>query len=475
MPPKKPGLKAKKEEVEVVPKASTLPDGKKTYFIGGWSKHAHLDAIKDIVTADSTCDAVFVLPGRLGSEGADAAAPTRDVAVRSMRIVGLVPAIRAKNAAAAAAATVGAGGGGDGGAEDGKGGEGGEAGEGDGGEDGGEGAASAKAAAAGPKVAVADRSVAVCGPVAFVALPPPVVPAPPAALVASAAPAAVVAPAAAAKGGKAKPVVEDPAEVAARAAAAAAAAAAAKAAAEKGFAAPSRWPHLVIENMFFAAAVMVKGIHATFLNCHFFGSRNQVEVHQYCKVTFERCSFAAPGNAGLYAFPLSEVVVKSCAFLGSALPETESDRSEAAAAAERSADGGAGETQWNANSNNAGVSVDDASVVIRDCSFSELGTAVVVRNKSAGTTIEKNTIARMANTGLFLEDTQANATANTVSGCAYYGVRFVGRCTGQFLKNVVSDRAVIGEGARPLLHSNKFSHALEDRNDKGSAALQPRY
>ena len=133
MAPKKVGKK--KDEVVELPKTSSLPDGAKTYFVGGWSAHHTLDAISSITEKirpttpedeiTATAKQLFVLPGVMGT-AQDSYHP---ILCHGMLLTGLSPNVTRANAAAydAKKANTGAAGGeGEGGAAAADGGEGGE-------------------------------------------------------------------------------------------------------------------------------------------------------------------------------------------------------------------------------------------------------------------------------------------------------------------------------------------------------------
>ena len=467
MPPKK--AKAKKEEVVEIPKPHLLPDGQRSYFIGGWSKHQSLTAIGGIVTSDREAQNIFVLPpgteevpaapqAAEGTAEGDEPAPTpkqEDVAVvalRAVNVTGLLPALKAPVVEKKEAAAEG---------EEGD--EGAAAGEEEAGE-GEEGEAAAK-----PKelTLFADRAVTISGDLRFESAPAPEPEAPPPEEKTDESK-----PAKTTKGKKTAAVKEDPAEVAAREAAAAAAREKAAREKEKG-ASPSTWPVVEISNLYFTGAVSVKGVHINFTNCHFGGGsgQNQLSVHQYCKVNLKKCSFACPAKAGLYCYPLSVVTVTSCIFAGELLPQNAEELEQIKAAGVKPLP-----SDVTAIPNNSGLYVDDANVTVTSSTFEELATGIILHDKCEGSSISTSTVRRCGTTGIFCHGTAAGIKDCQVHQCGYYGLRFEGPCKGVVVRNSVSGAPVkVGEGARPLLHTNTLSTKLLDLNEKGTVSLQPRY
>lgn len=471
MAPKKVGKK--KDEVVELPKTSSLPDGAKTYFVGGWSAYHTLhdisaitERVRPTTPEDEITAAVkqlYVLPGVMGT-AKDSFHPTL---CHGMLLTGLSPNTTRANAAAydakkAASAAGGAAGDGDGGAAAGD----------------GEGDAAANTAAASEAgwAADVDDSVVVASTVTLEGVRPTVTVAP---VVVDVKPSA-----APEKGAKKKSEEEKQRELEAQRQREEAAIQAAKAeeARLNKFAMPNRWAAVVISNLVFTGPVKVRQLHVQFKNCRFacsWKNVNQVEVAQYCRVSFTNCTFEGPRKASLYCFPLAEVTVKKCTFTGSS-------------------DAAAHET------NSIGVHTDGAKITVDHCQFTKLGTGVLLRGSVApaaaapsgdaagGDAAEKgNTLKPAASTqivqsskfyGLFTSGYVCDKASytlfhrNEVQDCGYYGAQVLHGGVKNFLMtNNFSSLVHIGSGATPVLNGNTMSFPIKNDNDASNVYMQPVY
>jgi hypothetical protein len=450
MAPKAKAVK-KKEEVVEIPKPHLLPDGPKSYFIGGWSKHQSLTAVETFTKADPTLTTVYLLPGVI-DETLKGTVTESVVPLGTIKLLGVLPSAKGEGQKPSGE-----------GAADGEGG------------DGEGGAAAAEEEADGEKkpqqelTLYPDQTITVQGRITIEGVMPPVVVAP--APVVEAAETAA-APSKAVKGAKGKTAVvkDDAAEIAAREAAAAAAREKALKEQEKG-AAPSKWPTIEIQNVFFLGEVSIKKAHVTFINCHFSGTSdenkfqafegNLVAVHQYCKVSFQRCTFSRGLKSGLYAYPKSIVTVNECVFSGQALP--------------RSAEEPVAQGAFEAVATSVGIYADDAKLAAKGCIVGSVASGIIFHDKCEDSIVEKTIVRQCSTVGVYCHGTVATIRDSTVGSSGYYGLRFEGRCKGKVLRNNISSPVRIGEGAAPFLHTNALTSKLMDANEKGLVALEPKY
>lgn len=480
MPPKKPAAKgSKKEEAVDIPKTSLLPDGKRTYFVGQWSAQQHVGpALSRFTKFPSECgDQVVVLSGTHSFAAPQAAAnsqptePATEGAATAPAAVPMVPAASlptmpaapadkhvialeaegftavrslsvggysafvAAPAPKAAAADEGA----------------------DGGEEGGAGSDSS-AIAKRPKAdqLVTDRTVVVTGDVKLTGWrPAPVVAPPPVA-----APTSAAAPAP--KKGKVQVKAEE--EVAA-------AVVVPPPVEEKGVA-PSTWPTVTITAIAFAGTVTLRALHAVFKRCHFSASASrQVNVHQYCKVTFEECTFAFSSTAALYAFPLSVVQVSGCRFgvdPPAMLTGAAGHNAEDALKQRRVVEG------WMTTS--IAIHADDAQVSISKSYFSNVGFGVVLHDKCAGSQVTRCGFDEIMTTAIVCgAHNAAELRGNTVKRCGYYGLRFLPGSITRALVNTVNPPVKVDKGANPFLHSNVLAVNVISDADPHQPYMSPVY
>lgn len=493
MAPKKAG--GKKVDVVDIPKASTLPDGLRNYFIGGWSTNADLtsiSAISDIVKpvneeAEATAPQVniLVLPGALRHE--DNAVV---VLTHGLNIKGLLPQQQAANKAAYEAKrnpnTQAADADDAGNAPPAEGEEG------------------AKPEKPQRKVLLANDAVQIHGGISFNGIKPPVVVVP---VVEqekkSAAPE---------KGAKKKTDEDKAREAEAQRVREENAIRIAKEEEERlfKFAIPRRWPAVTVSNLSFFGPVSVAGAHVNFINCNFLSidgaagplATNQVEVNQYCKVGFTGCTFAQPSRNALYVFPLADVTVRNCVISGVDQPHSANDVAtvQANGGPSAAAVDAARATRVDA----VGIHSDSAKLLVDDSLFEALGTGVILRGryalaapvaaapadvaeKSAGGAasppkvptsmiVQRCDVRRIFGTGIFIDKAAgALLQGNTVTLCGYYGAQFRGGGRVQALRNTFDDTVIVHEGATPFLHTNALAVPLVDKNDKGCIFMQPTY
>lgn len=416
-PKAKPSAKVKKDEIIEVPKTAGIPDGKKTFFVGGWSSFESFRALQEITSQHTEAgDTVIVLPGEI--DAGEGPLELRTLTVGGQSCFERLAAQRVDASK--------------GGAED-------EAGQEaralDGAEDG-----TKKTAAEDEKL---DRSVVIKGLLNITAWkpPPPPVPTPVAPT--------PVAPAPKKSGASSKtvkideepappPKEPDPPEVGV---------------------APSTWPTVTFDGLCFTGSVVVKGIHAVFKRCAFASTETaqQLTVHQYCKVSVEQCTFDVPQRQSLYCFPKSVVSVNKCYF-GSEV------------ARER--------LPTDAASSTTAVYCDDASLQLTSSTMRNVGFGVVLKDKCEGTVVSRNTFDGIEATGLMVQGgCIAAIRSNTFKRCGYYAMQFMGdsKCQPMVVCNTVSSTVRIHHGARPTLHTNKLDVAVVDDNATSPAYLNPTY
>lgn len=481
MAPKKAGKK--KDEVVDLPKASTLPDGNKNYFIGAWSAYESLSRVSEITEivrprkeedeAVAKPTDIFVLSGTIGTEGADETVTVS----HKMRIVGIsnsvsvakAAAFEARGAASPAAAADGEGAAGDatdGGAGDAVAGE--------------EPAAAAKTQR---RVIVPDVSVCVASNITFIGVRPTV----------TVAPAAIEVKAAAPTKGKKQSDEDKAREAEERRQREEAALRAAKDEEQRlnKFAMPKRWADITVEGITFSGTVRIRQVHAVFKNCTF---RNAaVEVEQYAKVSFVNCLFTQPAKNALYAFPLAELTVKSCVFSGLPIPSS-------VEAADIAFQGGTSSVAAEAR-NTVGIHTDSAKIIVDNSAFDHLGTGVLLRGKydnpsvtAAPASPEKDvapdakkpapptqsvlrsTFDRTFVNGMLVDHaTNISIQKNVFQDSDYYSLRLLNGGTQLIVGNKFAARVHIGKGCRPTLHSNAMNYPLLDENTVDSVFMEPRY
>jgi hypothetical protein len=492
MAPKKAG--GKKADVVDLPKASTLPDGQRNFFVGGWSSNADLTSITTIseivkpATEEAEATApqinIMVLPGAL--KHADSAVV---MLTHGLNIKGLLPQQQAANKAAYEAKRNPKDQGGD--AED-------VANNAAEAEEGG------KQEKPQRKVLLANDAVQIHGGISFNGIKPPIVVVP---VIEQEKKSAVPE-----KGAKKKTDEDRAREAEAQRQREENAIRIAKEEEERlsKFAIPRRWPTVTIANLSFFGPVSVAGAHINFINCNFLtlggGSgplaTNQVEVNQYCKVSFTGCTFAQPSRNALYVFPLADVTARNCVFSGVDQPHSVKDL-----AAVQEAGGPSAAAVDNARASRpdaVGVHADSAKVVIDDCLFEALGTGVILRGryalapavaapaagegaeKSAGgapsakiptsMTVQKSEIKGIFGTGIFIDRASGvSVQGNNVVQCEYYGAQLRGAGRVQVIRNSFANTVLVHEGAAPFLHTNNMAVPLLDKNDKGNVYMEPTY
>ena len=493
MAPKKVGGK-KTADIVDLPKASTLPDGQKNYFVGGWSSYPDLTSIStisDLVKpineeAEATAQQIniLVLPGAI--QHADDAVV---VLTHGLAIKGLLPQLSAANKAAFEAKRNPKKDDGNGDAEEAAGNN----------ADGEEGAAKS---AVKRKVLFANDAVQIHGGINFNGIKPSVTVAP---VIEENKKAA-----APEKGAKKKSEEEKQREIEAQRLREEAAVRAAKEEEERlsKFAIPRRWPTVTVSNLAFFGPVSVAGVHINFINCHFASlggasgplATNQVEVNQYCRVSFTACTFAQPARNGLYAFPLADVTARNCIFSGIDQPHSEQD---VANLQQNGPSAAAIEGAKAARPDAVGVHADGAKLLVEDCLFEALGTGVILRGKYAlaapvaanagggegeksaassstkiptSMTVQRNVVQSIFATGLFVDKASGVLVqSNSVAQCGYYSSQFRGAGRVQVIRNTFGNTVLIHEGSAPFLHSNTLATVLIDKNDKGNVYMEPTY
>jgi hypothetical protein len=455
MPAKK-AVKAKKEEVIEIPKTALLADGKKTFFVGGWSAFATIAALAEATTQRDAGDAVQLLPGAFTRDAAAAAEP---ILVRSLTVVGVTAAELEKTTLKAPAAAAA-------GDEDGE--EAAEA------EEQGEAEDAAPAAAADP---VVDQSVVVHGKVALAAYVPPVeiVPEVAAPEVAAAKPE----PKGKKEKGKKAPTPAEEEKVVAPPPV--------EKVEEPVGAKPSEWPTLTMANVCFRGTLVVKGVHLVLRKCHFLGvegdavegcSGNQLEVHQYCNVTATDCTFATPVKSSVYCYPCSNFAATGCVFSGADVFAAQQQAKLAGEGAAPDAALAALVTSSAAASkarNNVGVYCDNGAVTLAKCKFAELGVGLLLKDHCDGSTVTACSFAGLHSTGAMFDGSKGVFQDCSVKACGYYGLKFANKAAPKIYRNKLSAPVVIERGARPFLHSNTCDVRLVDKNDTGVVALEPKY
>jgi hypothetical protein len=486
MAPKKAG--GKKAELVELAKASTLPDGPRNYFIGGWSSNTDLTAIttiSDIVKpiseeAEPLAPQVniMVLPGTL--QHADNAVVRL---THGLNIKGLLPQQQLANRAAYEAKRKSK-------------------------NDQGEAEEAGNAPVDGEetkpdkpacKVILANDAVQVHGSIAFQGIKPPVVVAPVVEQEKKAAPE---------KGAKKKTDEDRAREAEAQRLREEAAIRVAKEEEERlsKFAIPRRWPKVNVSNLAFYGPVTIAGAHINFVGCSFLSleaagpmSTNMVEVGQYCKVTFTNCSFAQPARSALYAFPLADVTARNCVFSGVDQPHSAADVAAVLAAGGPSP--AAVEMARAARPDAVGVHTDSAKLLVDDCLFEALGTGVIVRGSyalqptSAGPAdadkeksasgskpvvnsmvVQRSDVRNIFGTGVLADKASGFLLQSTkMTLCGYYAAQFRGGGAVQVLRNTFANAVLIHRGAGPFLHSNVMCVPLIDKNDVESLAMQTTY
>ncbi|CUG31231.1 Hypothetical protein, putative [Bodo saltans] len=484
MAPKKVGKK--KDEVQDIPKASTLPDGNKEYFIGGWSAYETVSGISQIAEevrpkkqeeeATVGPTSIYLLPGDIGTAGA-----TEEVVVsHKMSISGVVQKTATAQAAAfdvarrSGAAAIADG-------EEGAGAAAVEANAAGDAEDGDAAAASPTTEVSRRKVIVADLSVRILNDVSFTGIRPTVVVAP-----------VIVEEKKAAAPAKGKKVSEedkqrDAEEKRVREEAAVQAAKEEEARLNL-FAMPQRWASITVSNIAFYGRVSVSQTHITFKNCVFVNAA--VDVAQYAQVQFIDCLFSQPSANALYCYPLAEVVVRNSVFSGLPPPSSAEEAAAALASAATTA----------ATDASVGVHADGAKITVDSCYFEYVGTGVLFRGQyqqaaptssSAAADGEATGDAAAAKgdaaakkktstsqqvvssdfdaiyvSSILLDKASGVALKkNTVGSSAYYGLRVVNGGKSQLIHgNKFQSKVSIGRGSFPTLHTNVLDVPLEDAN-----------
>lgn len=440
MAPKK-AVKKQKEEVIEIPKTSTIPDGKRTHFIGGWSAHTGLQALDTITQDKDSGDRVVLLPGTFNE--ADTV-----VAVRALVVEGATEAQLAPVPVAAAAP--------EGEEENGEG----DAAAAEGGEE-----EDVKKAAAEP---IVDTSVVIAGRLTLERWIPPVEVKAPTPVVEEPKKPEPKGKAAKDKAKKAQEKEEEappppPAEVVEEA--------------PKG-ANPAEWPTLTLRNVTIDGTLVVKGIHATLENCHFTGvAAHQLQVHQYSRVVVSRSTFSSAHKSGAYVFPCGHLELVGCVVSGG------DTKSEQQATRQSDAGDAAGDAQARVrdadalaqSANSVGVYCDDGTITVKECAFRKLSIGVLMRDACAGSLVAGNTFSQIYSTGVFLDGATVTFQDNQVRKCHYYGLRVARGNGAKILRNKLESKVLIERGARPLLHTNECAVRLEDRNDTGVPYLEPAY
>jgi hypothetical protein len=491
MAPKKVGKK--KDEIQDIPKANTLPDGNKEYFIGGWSAYGTISGISEVAEdvrprkqedeATVGPTAIYLLPGDIGMGGASEVV----VVSHKMAISGVVLKTAAAQAAAfdaarrsgAAAATDG---------EDALGGGAAEANTAADAEEGEAAAASPTTEASRRKVIVADLSVRVLSDVAFTGIRPTVAVVP-----------VVVEDKKAAAPAKGKKISEEDKQREAEEKKVREEAAIQAAKEEEArlnlFAMPQRWAAVTVSNIAFYGRVSISQAHVTFKNCVF--ANAAVVVSQYAQVQFSDCLFSQPSTNALYCFPLSEVAVRGSVFSGLPPPATVEEAATSFASAATTA----------ATDASVGVHADGAKITVDKCYFELIGTGVLLRGQyqqaaavastsdgdAAGDAAAAKGEAakkKVATQQVISSDFDAIYVAsilldkasgvalkkNTIGSSAYYGLRVLNGGKSQLVHgNKFSSKVSIGRGCFPTLHTNVLDVPLEDDNNTGNVYMEPKY
>lgn len=473
MAPKK---SKKKEDTVELPRASSLPDGPKTYFVGGWSYYQSVSDVSHVTQllkpktqaeeATVSPSVVFVNPGKMNEPE-----PVMVMLTHNQTIEGLLPEKIALNRAAQEKKTTGH-------------------------------TAQEEANTNAVEEAAVDEedtavktaarrtwvvqdAVTIAGDVVFQGEKPVITVEP-------------VMPETKAPDAKSKKKMteEEKQRIAEeRAAAEEEARRVAKAEEERlsQFAMPHRWPSVSMSNMAFAGRVTVRGAHVTFNNCHFMSSpggsdKNLVEITQYARVSFTACTFAAPPKAALYCYPQSEVAVVDCGFSGTGFPTADSAPQTTSSSA--------------VGAQTVGISAESAKLTVKECSFERLAYGIILRGRFAGgstatpqpsssdgaegnapakaefsSMILACSLSNMYVTGLLLEKaTGVLVKKSTVSSCGYYAVQCVhGGSRQQLLFNTFNSQVRIAKGCRVFLHSNKLTVPLQDENDGDNVYMEPVY
>lgn len=483
MPPKKAGKK--KDEVVDLPKASTLPDGPKNYFIGGWSSYKRLADITHICEVvrprkeddESTVavTSIFVLPGTIGTKHHhDEVHVSHKMQIQaitvkehSLRAAAFEKQRQSGGAPAAAGEGDAANTDGSGAAAD--------------GDDG-------SVVAAKPKrlEIIPDTSVTVESNVTFVGVRPSV----------TVAPAPIEVKAAAPTKGKKQSEEDKQREAEERRQREEAAIKAAKEeeARLNQFAMPHRWANVSVDGVTFEGSVVVRQAHIVFKNCTF--KNAAVEVCQYAKVSFQNCLFSSPVKNALYLFPLAEVTVKSCVFSGLPVPDQPLDNT---AFLNTTAEG---------SSQAVGVHTDGAKILIDGCQFDHLGTGVLFRGhyavdeapSAAAASAPSGGGEGAANTKKTPPATQVLTRStfevisvynvlcdkacgvsisknNFASEQSYYSLRVQGATKQTVVTgNKFVAKVGIAKGSFPVLHSNTMDLPLADENaTNGNIYMEPTY
>lgn len=425
MAPKRP-VKPKKEESVEIPKTSTLPDGSRVHFVGGWSTRKELTGINEITIDRFSGERILLLPGTF-----DAAHTT--LTVRTLSIEGLsvneliTPAAPAKEVDA----------------------------EGD--------APPEELPPVSESEPVVDRSVVIKGKVNFEAWIPPVevkAPTPP--------PLEDKKETKPKPGGKDKkkavvieeeapppaPIDDSPPAVGAN---------------------PAAWPTVNLRKMCFSGSVETKGVHLVIEECHFSGvNGHQLIVHQYCQVILKRCTFSTAAKSCIYAFPRANVDATECVFSGSDLFLQQQALAPNATPSAISA-ANASEAAAKACSSSVGLFIDDAVVTVTKCKFRELTTGVMVHEKSLQTQISKCEFHRIFSIGCYLDGAHCIVKGNIFRHCDYYALRARGKTAAKVLNNEFQSQLYIEKGASPLLFGNMCALRVIDNNETGNVYMEPTY
>lgn len=230
---------------------------------------------------------------------------------------------------------------------------------------------------------------------------------------------------------------------------------------------PSTWPTLSFNGVRFEkCAITFNKVHAVFERCHFnfipAGSNYFVTAMPYTRVTFVECTFAQPSKAAVYGFPYSTITATQCHFSGLNLNAIQDDRDSAETLAkerlEQSSRGAA---------NNAAVMADDATVVMDNCHVLHLTHGVVLQNRCAESRIKKCVFENIdGSAAYFGQGSQPIFHRNYIAGsCSGRGVFFAPGSKPKASHNIVAARTIISQGAGPLLKANQFAIRIEEQND----------
>jgi hypothetical protein len=459
---KKPTVGKKKDDTIVVPETSHIPDGRRIYIVGGFSKYATVADLKDIsVEPPASGDTVRFIEGTYSHDGTP-------IEVRNLHLVAPESAATAAAAAAAAATAAAARA-----TEEAEGGD--VIGEADGDEE-----EDTTAGTSGPQqlpaqsmtVPAIATDVVLTGTYNFAAYVPPPPPPPPPPPAPEPVPDKGRASVMGMRGKKAAAVVEEapPVEVAPPP----------PVEEEKG-ARPSTWPTLTVTGVTFQdAAVVLRGVHAHFERCHFIGgvaggaAGHQVAVHQYARATFDGCTFSAPGRTGVYVFPTGSAHFDGCLFAGYNLLDAQEGRGGGAAALQRART----EATGRGTLNQAAVMADAAAVTLDGCRITDMAHGVILHDaaSAAASTVRQCYFESIDGCAVYCDRSGAGAITQCVFGpCAGYALRFGKGSRPKVLRNQAQGRVLIEAGATPQLLNNTFRQRVDDRNGVSNAAMQVRY